>query len=138
MQFCITADRGDGSEVYRITIMSDTITTQGTVHTWCSLMLHVCYVVVRWFCGFPGTDDHEEFQQDVTLSATNNRHCASISITDDALPEENELFQVTVLNVQRVSSNFFPFQIHTPVTTVTILDDDGQFNKVYALLYCRG
>ena len=36
VHFCITADRGDGSEVYTVTIMSINITTQGTGHNiWC-------------------------------------------------------------------------------------------------------
>ena len=100
-------------------------------------MLYVCHVAVRWFHGFSGTGDHGEFQQDVTLSATNNRHCANISIIEDTLPEENELFQITVTNIRRVQYNFYPYQVHTSVATITILDDDSEFDKMSVLMYYR-
>ena len=32
VQFCITAGRGNGSEVYTVQVLSTSITTQGTVH----------------------------------------------------------------------------------------------------------
>ena len=77
-----------------------------------------------------GTSDHDTYQQDVTLSATNNRHCANISITEDTLPEENELFQLSMSNI-RALFGFSPFQEHTPVATVTIFDDDGKCQVHY-------
>ena len=79
-----------------------------------------------WLNGFSGVSDHGTVQQDATLSATNNRHCASVTITDDTLPEKNEVFQITLSNIRRIESNFFSYQVHTPVATVTILDNDGK------------
>ena len=75
-----------------------------------------------------GILDHEEIEEDLTLSTANNSHCFNISITDDTLPEENEYFELTLTNIIRRQYNYSVYQVHTPVVTVTILDNDGNLN----------
>lgn len=71
-------------------------------------------------------NDFETFQQSVTLSAVNNRPCVNITITNDTIPELEEFFQVTLVNVRRISANVPSYQVTIPVTNVTIFDDDGE------------
>lgn len=71
-------------------------------------------------------NDFETFQQSVTLSAVNNRPCINITITNDAIPELEEFFQVALMDVRRISANFPYYQVAISVTNVTIFDDDGE------------
>ena len=47
-----------------------------------------------------------------------------IDIINDAVPEENEFFEVS-LSIHS-SSTSVRYQVHTPLATVTIIDDDGK------------
>ena len=68
-----------------------------------------------------------EIEQDVIVSAANNRHCFNISITDDTLPEENECFVLGLENIKAIEFNLSIYQLHSSAATVTILDNDGNF-----------
>ena len=113
--FCVTADRGDDSEVYTATLSSINITTQGikiSTHSTCHSALP------------KGVVDHGSLDQQLTLSASLGRQCFNITITNDDVVEEDEFFQLTLTSIARTSSNFSPYQVPTLLATVTIIDDD--------------
>ena len=113
---CVTADRGDGSEVYTATLSSINITTQGI-----KIRTHItiCYSTLP-----KGVVDHGSLDQQLTLSASLGRQCFNITITNDDVVEEDEFFQLTLTSIARTSSNFSPYQVPTLLATVTIIDDD--------------
>ena len=70
------------------------------------------------------------------LSAVNNRPCISIAITDDSVPEPEELFEVTLINLRRITANVFAYQVTITLTNITIIDDDGEYTCILELTYC--
>ena len=113
---CVTADRGDGSEVYTADLSSINITTQGiTINT----HIIICHSALP-----KGLVDHGSLDQQLTLSASLGRQCFNITIANDDVVEEDEFFQLTITSIRRNSSNLYPYQETTPLATVTIIDDD--------------
>ena len=79
-------------------------------------------------------NDYGALQQDVMLSAVNNRPCVNITITSDTVPEQEEFFQVALINVRRISATVPSYQVAIAVTNVTIYDDDGEYTCMQELL----
>ena len=113
---CVTADRGDGSEVCTATLSSINITTQGIT---ISTHITICHSTLP-----KGLVDHGSLDQELTLSSSLGRQCFNITIANDGVVEEDEFFQLTLTFIARTSSNNFYYQVQTPLATVTIIDDD--------------
>ena len=127
---CVTADRGDGSEVYTATLSSINITTQG---------IKICTHTTICHSTLPkGVVDHGSLDQQLTLSASLGRQCFNITIANDDVVEEDEFFQLTLTSVEMTSLNLFPYQVTTPLATVTIIDDDCKpyFNYTNVVKLC--
>ena len=73
-------------------------------------------------------------QQELTVSADRGRQCVDITIIDDDVPEEDEVFQITLSNIQLVEANIFAYQLHTPSATVTIVNDDCKITPMHVNL----
>ena len=59
----------------------------------------------------------------MVISVTQGRQCANISITDDSVPEDDELFQVLISSVrQTVGKPRYNLLQRTAI--VSIIDDD--------------
>ena len=59
----------------------------------------------------------------MVISVAQGRQCANISITDDSLPEDDELFQVSISSVRRTVGT--PrYTLRQRTARVTIIDDD--------------
>ena len=115
---CVTAGRGDGSEVYTATLSSVNISTQGIAVTLSKSLFTA-------ICAPPkGLVDHGSLEQQLTLSASGGRQCFNIVITNDDVAEEDEFFQLTLTSIGRTFSNLFHYQVPTQTATVTIIDDD--------------
>jgi hypothetical protein len=109
---CVTADRGDGSEVYSVTLSTINVTTEGVV-------------------------DHEPVQQQLFVSAVNlSRQCVDIAITDDDLPEEKEFFLLTIASSFRIAGSYIR-QISIHNATIIIIDDDLMCNPECVNGICR-
>ena len=88
----------------------------------------ITFIQLFTVVNFLGVLDYVEIEQDVIISAANNRQCFNISITDDTLLEENEYFELTLTNIRNRVSNTYIHQIPIQVANITVLDDDGNLN----------
>ena len=70
-------------------------------------------------------------QQELTVSAARGKQCVDITITDDDVPEEKEIFQIKMLNIQRVEANDPGIVLHTTSALVTIVDDDCKITAAH-------
>ena len=116
---CVTAGRGDGSEVYTATLSSVNISTQGIAVTLSKASLLLYMLLLKVYIV-----DHGSLEQQLTLSASAGRQCFNIVITNDDVAEEDEFFQLTLTSIRRTSSNLYHYQVLTQTATVTIIDDD--------------
>ena len=82
-------------------------------------------------------NDYGALQQDVMLSAVNNRPCVNITITNDTVPEQEEFFEVALINVRRISATVPTYHLAIAVTNVTIYDDDCEYTCMQELLCPR-
>ena len=91
-------------------------------------LLKVEHSIIAYLSSLPplleGLIDHGALERQLTLSASQSRQCFNITITDDGVAEEDELFQLTLSSIGRTSANFVPFQVLIPLATVTIIDND--------------
>ena len=59
----------------------------------------------------------------MVISVAQGRQCANISITDDSVPQDDELFQVSISSVRRtVGTPRYTLRQRTAI--VSIIDDD--------------
>ena len=90
---------------------------------------HHCFLVSGLsVCFFlSGSSDHGSLQQDLLFSPDIGKQCFNISIENDEFVEENEVFLLEL----SISSSNFPYQLHTPSASITIIDDDGRILKKF-------
>ncbi len=69
-------------------------------------------------------DDYTQLNIDLVFDGTTSRACGQVPIADDDRPEPTERFNVTITS-DDPSVMFIP----PPVTTVTIVDNDGEITK---------
>ena len=59
----------------------------------------------------------------MVISVAQGRQCANISITDDSVPENDELFQVSISSIRRTIGT--PrYTLRQRTARVSIIDDD--------------
>lgn len=124
---CITADRGDGTDIITLELDSINVTTQSmcaayiaTIYINNIIMLATTFVLMTYI---EGVDHGLLPQSNITVSANLTRECVNITIRDDALPEENELFRISISSLTRIAGPS-PYQIPIRSATVTIIDDE--------------
>ena len=65
-------------------------------------------------------------ERNLIFSVLNKTNCITISIINDDNPEPKEIFQLHLTNIRPISPNVNAYNVHHPVTTITIIDDDGK------------
>ena len=68
--------------------------------------------------------DHGSLEQQLNLSASLGRQCFNITITNDEVVEEDELFQLSIPSISYVAGNSRIYRQDIVAATVTIIDDD--------------
>ena len=71
---------------------------------------------------------------DLVFGPSTSQHAVNISITDDNLLETNETFVLELFLTSLVSN----VTVYPNVTTVTILDDEGQLFLCRQAVYING
>ena len=82
-----------------------------------------------------GEVDHGSLEQQLTFSASTGRQCFNISITDDDEVELDELFQLTLSDINHTIANTNIYQLNTPTTIITIIDDDCKLVIAIGIIY---
>ena len=120
---CVTADRGDGSEVYTLSLTSINVTTQGM-----SMLLYIeCLFQVYFSHLVVDEVDHGTLDQQMTVSADTYRQCVNVTISNDTVLEENEIFQISISFISRITGSTYIYQQYYVSATVTIIDDDRKY-----------
>ena len=80
---------------------------------------------IIWLPPIEGLVDYEPLRQELSLSADLNRQCFNITIIDEAVPEQDEAFWISLSWIRDTAGRY----LRSPYwhrATIVILDDDGK------------
>ena len=72
--------------------------------------------------------DHESLRRELNISANLSRQCVNVTINDDNVAEEDEIFWITVSYIRNAAGRLvrYPNPYYRRRATILILDDDSK------------
>ena len=73
--------------------------------------------------------DHESLRRELNISANLSRQCVNVTINDDNVVEEDEIFWIYVSHIRNAAGRSVRNPYFRSTATILILDDDSKSAK---------
>ena len=73
--------------------------------------------------------DHESLRRELNISVNLSRQCVNVTINDDDVAEEDEIFWIYVSYIRNAAGRLVRYPYYRSRATILILDDDSKSAK---------